>query len=108
VGPALTDQGYRVLSAANGAEALALLDQHKDDVRLVLTDIAMPVMDGVEMLAILRQRCPHLPVILMSGALDAGQQQLPPGATAFLAKPFRLEQLLAAVSGALCGNPRHE
>jgi PAS domain S-box-containing protein len=108
VGPALTDQGYRVLSAANGAEALALLDQHKDDARLVFTDIAMPVMDGVEMLAILRQRCPQLPVILMSGALDTGKQQLPPGTTAFLAKPFRLEQLLAAVAGALSDNPHRE
>jgi len=101
VAPALTEQGYRVLCAPNGAEALALLDRQKDDVRLVLTDVAMPVMDGTEMLAVLRQRYPALPVILMSGTLEFGAQSLPAGVAACLAKPFRLEQLLTVTSVAL-------
>jgi PAS domain S-box-containing protein len=101
VTPTLVEQGYRVVSAANGAEALAALGQYASEVRLVLTDLAMPVMDGIEMLAILRARHPGLPVVLMSGTLDAGKGQLPPGATAFLAKPFRLEQLLGVVADAL-------
>ena len=107
VAPTLADQGYRVLSAANGAEALALLDRHQHDVRLVLTDLAMPVMDGTEMLAVLRQRYPALPVILMSGTLG-DRPELPAGVTACLSKPFRLEQLLAVVGTALRGaSARH-
>jgi CheY-like chemotaxis protein len=104
--PTLIEQNYRVLSAANGAEALALLDQHKQDVRLVLTDMDMPVMNGMELLAMLRQRCSNLPVILMSGTLNAGRRQLPAGATAFLIKPFSLGQLLTAVANALGHDPK--
>jgi CheY-like chemotaxis protein len=101
VAPALADEGYRVLSAANGAEALALLNQHDRDVRLVLTDVAMPVMDGMEMLTALRSRRPDLPVILMSGTLDTTKSQTPAGVTSLLLKPFRLEQLLTVIAQAL-------
>jgi two-component system, cell cycle sensor histidine kinase and response regulator CckA len=101
VGPTLTEHGYRVLSAANGAEALALLSQHEREVRLVLTDLAMPVMDGAATLEVVRARYPHLPVIVMSGSLDPGKERLPPGVAGFLPKPFPLEQLLAAIAKAL-------
>jgi PAS domain S-box-containing protein len=101
VAPALADQGYRVLSAANGAEALALLNQHDRDVRLILTDLAMPVMDGMEMLTALRNRRPELPVILMSGTLDTTKNPMPPGVASLLLKPFRLEQLLTVIAQAL-------
>jgi CheY-like chemotaxis protein len=103
VAPTLAEHGYRALCAANGAEALALLSQHEQEVRLVLTDVGMPVMDGLELLARLRVRQPGLPVILMSGSLAAGAQPLPEGATAFLEKPFRLEQFLSAIASALRG-----
>jgi two-component system, cell cycle sensor histidine kinase and response regulator CckA len=101
VAPTLTEQGYRVLTAANGAEALALLVRYEREVRLVLTDVAMPVMDGLEMTAKLHSRFPELPVILMSGTLDTDRERLPGAAVAFLPKPFRLEQLLAAVADCL-------
>jgi PAS domain S-box-containing protein len=105
--PALTEQGYRVLSAANGAEALALMNLYASDIRLVLTDIAMPVMDGVEMLAILRQRQSNPPVILMSGTFEAANPQLP-SASAFLNKPFHLEQLLGTVARVLAGDSHNK
>ncbi len=101
VAPALLENGYTVLSAANGAEALALLKQHQGQVRLVLTDVAMPVMDGVEMLSQFRQRSPNVPVVLISGTYNQANQALPPGVAAFLAKPFRLEQLLAVIAETL-------
>jgi PAS domain S-box-containing protein len=101
VAPALTEQGYRVLTAANGAEGLGLLGLHAGEVRLVLTDVAMPVMDGLEMMQKLRTHQPELPVVFMSGTLDVGQTPLPPGAAGFLSKPFRLEQLLAVITEAL-------
>jgi PAS domain S-box-containing protein len=99
--PTLTEHGYRVLSAGNGAEGLALLSHHQRDVCLILTDLAMPVMDGTAMLEALRAQLPDLPVILMSGEVESDEGVLPLGATAFLRKPFRLEQLLTAIADAL-------
>jgi DNA-binding NtrC family response regulator len=52
----------------------------------------------------LHSRQPNLPVVLMSGTFDAGKTPLPAQAAAFLAKPFRFEQLLAVVAGVLRAN----
>jgi two-component system cell cycle sensor histidine kinase/response regulator CckA len=101
VAPTLSEHGYRVLTAANGVEALALFSQHEREVALVLTDFAMPVMDGMTTFETVHARRADLPVILMSGELEAGHEPLPPGVTAFLTKPFRLEQLLAVIAEAL-------
>jgi two-component system, cell cycle sensor histidine kinase and response regulator CckA len=105
VAPTLAEHGYRVLTAANGPEALGLLGLHEREVRLVLTDVAMPVMDGLEVLEKLHARRPDLPIVLMSGTFDIGKTSLPHGAAAFLSKPFRLEQLLAIIAQALRPNP---
>jgi two-component system, cell cycle sensor histidine kinase and response regulator CckA len=105
VAPTLTEHGYRVLTAANGAEALALLEQPEHAVRLVLTDVAMPVMDGLELMEVLRSRRPELPVVLMSGTVQAAREWLPAGAAGFLAKPFRLEQLLAVIAQSIRAQP---
>jgi PAS domain S-box-containing protein len=104
--PTLAEHGYRVLSAGNGSEALALLDRHEDGVRLVLTDVGMPVMGGLEMLGAIHARRPGLPIILMSGSEDRADQPVPNGATALLRKPFRLEQLLSAIAEALPADSR--
>jgi len=103
VAPILAEHGYRVLTAANGAEALALLGQHEREVRLVLTDIAMPVMDGLEMMEKLQVRWPELPIVLMSGTFEIEKAPRPPKAAGFLTKPFRLEQLLSVIAEALQG-----
>ncbi len=105
VAPTLTEQGYRVLTAADGAEGLAVLDQHEWEVRLVLADVAMPVMDGLEMTQKLHARLPLLPVVLMSGTFEAGKEQVLEGVTGFLRKPFRLEQLLKAITDSLRAKP---
>ena len=101
VTPALTEHGYRVVSAANGAEALVMHKQSEREIRLVLTDMAMPIMDGADMLSILHRRNPQIPVVVMSGTQSPEKEPLPPGVTAFLAKPFRLEQLLAVIADTL-------
>jgi PAS domain S-box-containing protein len=99
--PALKENGYRVVSAGNGAEALTLFSQHEAEVRLVLSDLGMPVMDGKTTVAALRACRPTLPVIFMSGELDSAGHHLGSNGSAFLQKPFRLEQLLAAIAEAL-------
>jgi PAS domain S-box-containing protein len=100
VTPALTEHGYKVLSAANGAEALVLFAKHENDIRIVLTDYAMPVMDGGATAQAILARRPNLPIIVMSGEADLLKERSLPGVKAYLTKPFRLEQLLSALTNA--------
>lgn len=95
----LQNEGYNVLEAPDGATALQLLDgTAPDQVALVLTDLRMPVMDGRQLAAALARRRPSLPIVFMSGftAQLMDLRLVSPG-LAFLAKPFRNEDLLAAV-----------
>ena len=89
--------GYRVLKAANGAEAVGLFRAHATEVRLFITDGAMPVMSGMEAIAELRRLEPGLPVILTSAEAEPEM-----GAGIFaVPKPFALEELLAAIQRSL-------
>ncbi len=94
----LTEFNYRVLAAADGAEALTLFQQHATEVRLLVTDSAMPVMGGAQLIAALRRSKPGLPVIVTSGEPTdlAGLKGVLP-----LPKPFTLEELLTAVKQSL-------
>jgi two-component system cell cycle sensor histidine kinase/response regulator CckA len=89
--------GYRVLVAADGAEAVALFEQHSSEVKLLITDNAMPVLSGREAIAQVRHRQPTLPVIYMSA--DAGDEAI--AGVTVLSKPFALEELLKAIRDAL-------
>jgi two-component system, cell cycle sensor histidine kinase and response regulator CckA len=106
----LQGQGYQVLEAANGATALQLLEgPAADNIALVLTDLRMPVMDGRQLAAALARRRPSLPIVFMSGftaqlmdlRLVSPHLALVSPHLAFLAKPFRNDDLLAAVRGQL-------
>ena len=89
--------GYRVLEAASPAEALATLNQVPDPVRLVLTDITMPGMNGKEMVKrIDRDTQPDLKVLYMSGY----SENVEPGLD-LLEKPFTSADLLKRVRAAL-------
>jgi CheY-like chemotaxis protein len=96
---ALEGKGYRVLIAENGKQALHLL-QHQE-VDLILVDILMPEMDGLELIPLLRKTRPASKVIAMSGSseewnyLDAARQL---GANETLKKPFSLQELLGAIA----------
>lgn len=100
-GKALRHQGYRVLVAAHGAEALRCLGEERVDV--VVTDLMMPVLGGSRFLERLAGEHPGLPVVAMSGV--PGQAAGGPWA-GFLAKPFPAEALLAAVERALADRPQ--
>jgi two-component system, cell cycle sensor histidine kinase and response regulator CckA len=63
----LSSSGYEVIEAANSGEALAVLETHPESVDLLLTDVVMPQMSGMELLGRLRQRNPKLKVLYMSG-----------------------------------------
>jgi CheY-like chemotaxis protein len=94
----LRHDGFRVLEAADGAEALQLLQSRSENVDVVVSDIVMPRMNGVELMEALSVSHPQVPVVLMSGY--AGNQLLELGIAApcsIVAKPFSQERLLAEV-----------
>jgi CheY-like chemotaxis protein len=98
----LMEAGLRVLEAHDGEEALALLEKlGPTTVGLVVSDVAMPHMSGVELAKAIGQRWPAIPVLLVSG--QAGPDRDYPGA--FLGKPFTPEALIASVEELLGSLP---
>jgi DNA-binding NtrC family response regulator len=90
----LSAEGYEVVSARDGAAALALLEAQPVDV--VLCDLRMPGMDGLELLPQLVRRLPGVPVLLMSayGSADLAVEAMRRGAYDYLAKPFQPSEVL--------------
>ncbi len=99
---ALSAAGYAVLPAADGSEALALLERHRDEIVCVLLDLTMPGRSGEEVLTSLERTDPTLPVVISSGysrqALPASMQEN--SRVLFLQKPYAIAGLLEAVGTA--------
>ncbi|MEE4354804.1 MAG: sigma-54 dependent transcriptional regulator [Desulfatiglans sp.] len=95
---ALKNRGMETKPAANGKEALSLLDHFVFD--LALVDIRMPVMDGIELLREMRSKYPQVPVIMITGypTIDSAVDCIKIGAVDYLVKPFRLDDLETALS----------
>ena len=96
----LEHAGHEVLEAANGEQALYL--EERGLVDLIMIDIIMPQMDGLEAINRLRQRDPQLAILAMSGgSADYLQKASEHGASAVLQKPFENQTLYDTVSGLL-------
>jgi CheY-like chemotaxis protein len=96
----LMRHGYQPVTATSGAEALRLLET--TPIEIVVTDVIMPGMDGIELLREIRARRPDLPVIAMTAAGDGLRYPVTTlmhvlGARAVLAKPFTSATLIAAM-----------
>ncbi len=95
---ALKRQGYEVLEASDGLDALEVMKECNGEVDIVVSDVVMPGMDGPTMLKELRKENPDLKIIFVSGyPNEAFQQALGEETFAFLPKPFSLSQLAAKV-----------
>ncbi|RLA72608.1 MAG: response regulator [Epsilonproteobacteria bacterium] len=94
-----TSYVYEVIEAKNGADAIAVLKIH-DDVDIVLLDIIMPVMGGIEMLKVLRadDNMEQLPVIVLTTDETKKTEALESGANGFLMKPIRERDLSMKIS----------
>jgi len=107
VGAAIRDKGYNVVEASDGLEALAVLEKRRD-IAMVISDVNMPGMDGLELLEAIQRRpdCAKLPVVILT--TEARQQLVDrakgAGAKGWMIKPFNPQVLLAAVQK-LAGNP---
>jgi len=97
----LVDEGYEVLTAQSGANALAILNETELD--LVVTDMKMPGMSGLELLEKLKQKDPQLPVVMMTafGTVEKAVEAMKKGAFDYISKPFDNESLKKTVATAL-------
>lgn len=94
----LEQQGYRMIEAEDGANALDVFNKHKDEISLVITDVLMPNLDGLGLAARLHKAVPDLPVLLLSGHVLEEDLWAPGNARLrYLMKPYRLTDLVDAV-----------
>jgi len=95
------DEGYAAVNAGDGEEALAIIDQEQVDI--VLMDIWMPGIDGIETLKRIKELYPHLPVIMISGHgnIDTAVQATKLGAFDFIEKPPSYDKIVLSLKNAL-------
>lgn len=96
----LSALNYGVLAARDGQAALEVYREHREKIALVLTDVAMPRLGGVELHARLRQEAPEAKVILISG-YPLGEESLPEGVGGWIEKPPTLTQLARVIASLL-------
>ncbi len=99
----LQDVGYETLTANSGTEALEILNHANADVDLVLTDMKMPMMDGIELLEKIKAINPYLPVMMMTayGTVEKAVEAMQKGAYNYILKPFDNEGLIIFVKKAI-------
>jgi two-component system KDP operon response regulator KdpE len=96
----LSTQGYEILDAPNGKTALGLMEQKPD---LIILDLGLPDIQGVELLRLMRERNESVPIVVLSSRGDEGAkvQALDSGADDYVTKPFGMDELLARIRTAL-------
>ena len=99
----LQAHGYKAMTASNGAEGVAVFAENKGSIKVVITDIMMPVMDGTAAILALKRISPDVKIIAASGLGSKGQIRPPPRSSvqAILKKPYTAEKLLKALAEAL-------
>lgn len=104
----LNQEGFEVFSAANGLEALDLMAQNR--VNLVISDINMPDMNGLNFLRELSRRFPSTHVIMITayGGVESYLEAMNLGAFEYLHKPVRLDELRSIMKRVFAGASRHD
>jgi hypothetical protein len=95
----LERRGYKVLVAESVMEAMELYHKNQQDIRVVLTDMVMPFVDGKDFIVQLRTLDPFIKIIAISGLSTSSQKDaiMVTGANVFLGKPLEIEQLMSAL-----------
>ena len=102
VGKTMLEQyGYTVLLAADGAEALELTQNHPHPIQLLMTDILMPKMGGIELAERLSTLCPELKILYTSGYSDSGSSLRRIAGAGYLQKPYTMKDLACTLRGLL-------
>lgn len=94
-------EGWNILTVENGKQGADIIATYPVD--LVVTDLSMPEMDGYELLALLREKWPSMPVIVMTAddSGEAGQRLRSLGVEQCISKPYRFSELVRAISDRL-------
>jgi two-component system, cell cycle sensor histidine kinase and response regulator CckA len=110
LGASISRCGYRVALASDALTALRTLDERHDEIAVVITDIAMPRLDGLHLAGEIHQRRPDLPIVVMTAALTPQNRAscVELGVVEFLTKPFRTETLLRSLDRVLGPPPANE
>jgi FixJ family two-component response regulator/glycine cleavage system H lipoate-binding protein len=97
----LRKEDFRLLSALSAKEALKLMDENQVDI--VLTDLMMPEIDGLDLLKLMRSKAPRTPVIMITGyaTINTALQATHLGAFDYIAKPFTRSELLSVINRAV-------
>ena len=97
----LSDDGFEVMHAFNGYEALKVIEKQSPDI--VLLDIWMPGMDGIETLKEIKKTSPHLPVVMITGhgTIESAVDATKSGAYDFLEKPLSIDKVMVTINNAL-------
>ena len=105
----LVMRNLEISKAFNGEEALQVLETNKS-IELVILDVKMPGMDGIETLAEIKKKYPLVEVIMLSGHADVESaiEGMKQGAFDYLMKPCDMDQLIAKVTEAVAKKRRHE
>lgn len=95
----LSKGGYEVIEAEDGIDGISKLEANQD-IAMVISDVNMPNMDGLEMLETLKAKGSAVPIVMLTteGAAELIQRAKQAGAKGWLVKPFQPEQLVAAVA----------
>ncbi len=97
----LESLNYRVLTAADGQEAETVYELHRDEIALVLTDLVMPEIGGVELIEALKEKDPGVRMVVMTGYPLGRERKAPRDIAGWLEKPLRLDRLGQVVRKAL-------
>lgn len=108
VGILLSGAGYGILEAENGRDAVSVVAAQKEDLAMIIADVNMPVMNGIEMLQALRDKnlASGVPILMLTteGQPELIEKARKAGAKGWVIKPFKPDLLLAAVKK-LVGDP---
>ncbi len=99
----LREHGFIVATAAGGAEALSLIEREPDRFDLIVTDFAMPLVSGLDVVRFARNHRADWPAVIVSGYADASAIEDRPGDVVLLKKPFPPEALVDAIRSGLAG-----
>lgn len=99
----LEANGYEVLTAEDGAQAIGIFSRRRSDIALVLTDMAMPVIDGPALIAALNRMAPKVRIVATTGSISAAYttKLARTGVSPVLAKPYTADHLLRTISDTL-------
>jgi DNA-binding NtrC family response regulator len=106
----LLKRDFEILSATSGMDALQILNDNSDMVEVVILDVKMPGMDGIETLAEIKRKFPLIEVVMLTGhaTVDSAIDGMKQGAFDYLMKPCEMDALVAKVHEAAAKKRSHE